>query len=262
VLVSNTWLGTSHMCDCLERSSDRRYFLNIICDKKGKHPKHASTDCYDVPGAPPRTLSSVNGIKVCGKRAQGMSLSQAVRPSRGSNGHYSCPTGYKACQESWLEDPAAVEFVFCVRQDLKPADVCPITSFAYTLSGMSAENAAKYFSAPTINSSRSDKFYFSKTVAQMPIDDIKLSAAPPCWNKRNTRSANQEFYYAEIGGQGGFCTQYNTVSYQELPLAVPLNELDFQKENGLLQQLRESVHYTYRFFPDDSGKKNVQMLAQ
>ena len=73
-LIHDVWPGTTHYCDCLQRSSDRLYDLNTICDKKGKHPKHASEDCVDVTALPPVVQKSIDGAIVCGKRASGLSM--------------------------------------------------------------------------------------------------------------------------------------------------------------------------------------------
>ena len=51
-VIYSVWPGTRHMCDCLERESDREYYLDIICIKDGHYEaskgEHASEDCFDV----------------------------------------------------------------------------------------------------------------------------------------------------------------------------------------------------------------------
>ena len=56
----------------------------------------------------------------------------------------------------------ASEYALCVKDDGTGDENCPITSFAFTLDGKSADEAAKYKSANTINDQTSSKFYYSK----------------------------------------------------------------------------------------------------
>ena len=41
----------------------------------------------------PIVQNVINGIKVCGKKADGLNLAQAQRPSMQNDGSYKCPTG-------------------------------------------------------------------------------------------------------------------------------------------------------------------------
>ena len=93
--------------------------------------------CLNIDAQPPINQSTVNGVKVCAKPASGMSLAKGVRPTKsGAAGVYDCPSGYKPCQESWLNDEESLEFALCIPSDQDASTVCPITSFAFTLEGM------------------------------------------------------------------------------------------------------------------------------
>ena len=61
------------MCDCLERDGefDEFFYYDVVCDRNAKGGDHNSADCFDVQAHPPIVQSSINGIKVCGKRAEG-----------------------------------------------------------------------------------------------------------------------------------------------------------------------------------------------
>ena len=99
-VVYEVWPGMTQMCDCLERSSNREIFRDIRCDKVGKKKTHGSPDCFDVPGHPPIVQNRVNGIKVCGRRADGLTLMSVTRPRKLSDSDsYRCPEGTKACNE-------------------------------------------------------------------------------------------------------------------------------------------------------------------
>ena len=52
----------------------REYYLDIECKKKTKDDIHGSEDCFDVPGHFPIMQSTVNGVKVCGRRAMEQTL--------------------------------------------------------------------------------------------------------------------------------------------------------------------------------------------
>lgn len=95
----------------------------------GKNSKHRG--CMNVAGHWPIVQNSINGVKVCGKRAKGASLANAVRPIMVDNA-YQCPMGYKSCQTPMNE------FTMCTKGNGMSWDEdCPITSFAFTLDGMS-----------------------------------------------------------------------------------------------------------------------------
>lgn len=38
-----------------------------------------------------------------------------------------------------------------------------------------------------------------------------------------------------------------------------MTEMSFQDENYVLGKLRESIHYTYSFYPSDDSKADVSM---
>ena len=46
-LFYEIWMGTRAMCDCLERSKDRKYDLDTLCIR-GRDAPHNSEDCKDV----------------------------------------------------------------------------------------------------------------------------------------------------------------------------------------------------------------------
>ena len=51
-LIYEVWLGTRGLCDCLERSGDRLYELDMMC-ARGKNSPHNSEDCLDVAASAP-----------------------------------------------------------------------------------------------------------------------------------------------------------------------------------------------------------------
>ena len=73
-------------------------------------------------------------MRVCGRPATGLTLANAVRPKQdAATGEYSCPNGFKACQESWLSSQVDVEKVICILDEMDTEADCPITAFAFTL---------------------------------------------------------------------------------------------------------------------------------
>ena len=94
-----------------------------------------------------------------------------------------------ACNENWLSDAALVEFAMCIPDTQDKSESCPITSFAFTLEGMDAATAAMYEKKVAINGASSQEFYFSKSVAAMPIDTVKVGPTQPCWNTAQSSSA-------------------------------------------------------------------------
>ena len=139
-LLLNVQPGSMHDCDCLERAGEK-CFVNqdISCVNKGEH----TSDCK-----PAMIQSSVNGIKVCAKFAEDhdMDFDETKWPIRSSaKGIYECPIGYAPCQESWLSNAKAIEFVFCNKDELDTEEaVCPITSFSFTLGMMNFPDAERY----------------------------------------------------------------------------------------------------------------------
>ena len=82
-IMYDIWPGTTHYCDCLQRSSNRLYELNKKCIKTGKHPKHSAVECVNVEAIPPVVQKSINGAILCGKRAVDFSMfSMSLKKSR------------------------------------------------------------------------------------------------------------------------------------------------------------------------------------
>ena len=89
--------------------------------------------CQDVAGQPPILQNKINGVKICGKRADGSALEAVRRPSSPDGSIYSCPEGTKACNESFLANADLVEYAICIPETAAIDEDCPITSFAFTL---------------------------------------------------------------------------------------------------------------------------------
>ena len=75
-LIYEVWPGTRQMCDCLENDNLREFYLDVVCKGSGTKGNggsvpQASDGCFDVQGHHPIVQNSINGIKVCGKRASG-----------------------------------------------------------------------------------------------------------------------------------------------------------------------------------------------
>ena len=195
-VISELWPGTTEMCDCLDSPRFSTYYLGVRCPYT--KPGGEYSQCEGVDAIPPIQQHSVNGIKVCGKRATGLSLASAVRPTKSANSGYACPTGYMACNESFLTDADLVEFAMCIPDTQTSQENCPITSFAFTLEGMDEATAAKYEEVTAFGTSSTKEFYFSKSVAAMPIDSVKVGPTEPCWNTAQLSSVpEQTFYFAE-----------------------------------------------------------------
>ena len=127
------WPGTAHVCDCLENSHSREVYRDITCEGMGDGYKD-NPDCHDIGGQPPIVQNKINGIKVCGKRAEGLTLPSVQRPESPDGGSsYSCPEGTKACNESFLANPDLVDYAICIPDTASIDEACPITSFAFTL---------------------------------------------------------------------------------------------------------------------------------
>ena len=58
----------------------------------------------------------------------------------------------------------------------------------------------------------------------------------------------------------GVCQIPNT-NYQQLakPSSWSISEYSLQEENGVLSKMRQARSYTFSFFPDDLGKKDVEL---
>lgn len=84
---------------------------------------------------------------MCGKRSESLKFQNVVRPEPLDGGGYQCPSGYEACQPSWLTDATKLQYVVCVTDSIDLNANCPITSFAFTLDGMEASEAAMYTKA-------------------------------------------------------------------------------------------------------------------
>ena len=57
------------------------------------------------------------------------------------------------------------------------------------------------------------------------------------------------------------CTHEDSENFRELALPTDqsLSEYSYQMENGVLDMLRGSIHYTYQFFPSDDSKKDISL---
>lgn len=94
-----------------------------------------------------------------------------------------------------------------------------------------------------------------------PVQEVKISAATPCWNSQESSTApNQPFYVGELSRSQDKCRNPNQ-NYQQVSSEKgwSISEYSLQEENSVLSVLRESRSYTYSFFPDDESKKNVDM---
>ena len=96
---------------------------------------------------------------------------------------YSCPDGFNACNSSFLDEDDLVEYAICLPGYMSVEEECPITSFAFTLAGMDEAQAAKYQQAKSTSSSlETPQFFFSKSVPNHAIDEVRVGSNAPCWN--------------------------------------------------------------------------------
>ena len=99
-------------------------------------------------------------------------------------GSYSCPRGTKPCNPSFLASAELVEYVVCIAEGEEREEACPITSYAFSLVGMNLNESQLYKQAKTLDTSSATKqFYFSKETPNHAIDEIRVIAGAPCWNK-------------------------------------------------------------------------------
>lgn len=105
------------------------------------------------------------------------------RPTKSNGDSYICPVGFKACNEEFLASAASAEYAICISSSADSKETCPITSFAFNLAGMDNTEASKYLEAKTLDLQSTSKFYFSKSVQNHAIDEVKVSSNTPCWNK-------------------------------------------------------------------------------
>ena len=181
----------------------------------------------------------INGIKVCGKKADGLNLAQAQRPSKQSDGSYKCPAGTKACNESQLSDADQVEFAICIDSTADAQETCPITSFAYTLEYMTQSEADMYTQAVNVNPLSTTKFYYSKSMPNHAIDEVTVGSDVPCWDPMQiTKAPNQSFYYAEMLSTLETCIQPNTGSYQSLDLSAGQSLTEFSLHSFLAYYMK------------------------
>lgn len=150
--------------------------MNTYCIVGGqKHPPHAG--CTNVNAIPAIKQSSLDGVRVCGKRGTGLALKDAHRPINGNK----CEKGYKACNQDWLNDDKMREYVVCVPEAANVADACPITAISFD--SQPTSSSAQFTKATASTSSISHDFYFSKNEKGLPVDSIVLSAGgAPCKN--------------------------------------------------------------------------------
>ena len=84
---------------------------------------------------------------------------------------------------------------------------------------MDAATAAMYEKKVAINGASSQEFYFSKSVAAMPIDSVKIGPTQPCWNTAQSSSApEQSYYFAELKNREPTCTNQDMHSWNSLEL--------------------------------------------
>ena len=57
---------------------------------------------------------------------------------------YQCPENYVACNEEWLSNEFDAQHAICIPEYDDIEDDCPITSFAFSLDGMSASEKSQY----------------------------------------------------------------------------------------------------------------------
>lgn len=138
-MIYDIWPGSKGHCDCLQRSDDRAYFLNRMCDKS-KNGDSKSEDCYDRAGLAPIVMNRILGVRYCGKRGS-ESLTDMQRPIRNGDdqtAEYRCPEGFKACNPEFFLQPGGANYVVCKRvyksvSNFDPLD-CPITSIKFSVS--------------------------------------------------------------------------------------------------------------------------------
>jgi len=98
---------------------------------------------------PPIVQNKINGIKICGKRADGYALATAKRPESLDGGVYNCPEGTWACNDSFLANTDLVDYAICIPDSASKNEACPITSFAFSLEDLESSEAGLYQLAKT-----------------------------------------------------------------------------------------------------------------
>ena len=99
-------------------------------------------------------------------------------------------------------------------------------------------------------------------MAANPIDDVQIQETAPCWSAEQHPKASSSSYWApELRRSEPACQSLQTTQYNklELPIGQTLTEYSMQEENGVLNKLRNSTHYTYTFFPEDESKKDMKL---
>ena len=96
VIIYDTWMGTTVLCDCLDEDLNT-YYLNRVCIRSNTQGTYREENfCDDIAALAPVKQSSVNGVRYCGKRADNLSLSESTRPVADTNSAsgYKCPSGF------------------------------------------------------------------------------------------------------------------------------------------------------------------------
>ena len=101
-----------------------------------------------------------------------------------------CPSGFKACEDSFLASADLAEYAVCVEDSAVADEVCPITSFAFTLESMTVDEANLYQQASNEDPNSASKFYFSKKVVGHAIDEVRVLSNKPCWNRNQSIKAD------------------------------------------------------------------------
>ena len=96
--------------------------------------------------------------------------------------------------------------MICRPSDQTAADYCPITSFAFDLSGVPTDQQSMYTevqlsSGGSVVADRS--FYYSKSVVQHGINNIRLQGSTPCKDPlqvaiNTTPTQTQSYFFAEM----------------------------------------------------------------
>ena len=110
--------------------------------------------------------------------------------------------------------------MICRPSDQTAADYCPITSFAFDLSGVPTDEQSLYTEVQLSRSGSvvTDRnFYYSKSVVQHGINNIRLQGNTPCKDPLQFAvDTTQSYYFAEMVKMVFGCKDSDP-TYQKLP---------------------------------------------